>query len=200
MHPSVKISILNQEWRKLTLDYFFAIALSANSHSQRSQDPTVIVQTFLTQQGESAHTLVLTVKTQKMEGFCSQILKPNLVLKVLNYSTRHQFLINKNKNRSKFLFTFPHPSQDRTSVWANSPWASSLMIKVTDPTLEICRYSKAYTLAEEQLHLSTHKHQWRTFWPFAILGGSRSCNNPMVYLTLKMQIEPVSSFAMTCYM
>jgi hypothetical protein len=53
---------------------------------------------------------------------------PNLVLKVLNYANvvlkvlnYANGLINKDKNRGRFLFAFPHPSQNRTSVWVNSP-------------------------------------------------------------------------------
>jgi hypothetical protein len=33
------------------------------------------------------------------------------------------FLINNVKNRGKFLFTFPHPSPNGTSVLVDSPWA-----------------------------------------------------------------------------
>jgi hypothetical protein len=47
-----------------------------------------------------------------------------LVLKVLNYTTRSQFLINKDRNRGMFLFTFPYPSWNGISVWVNSPWAT----------------------------------------------------------------------------
>jgi hypothetical protein len=46
-----------------------------------------------------------------------------LVSKVLNHSHGKQFIINKDKNRGRFLFTFPHPSRNGTSVWVNSPWA-----------------------------------------------------------------------------
>jgi hypothetical protein len=49
---------------------------------------------------------------------------PNLVLKVLYYFNGSQFLVNKDKNRGRFLFIFPHPSRNGTSVWVNSPWAT----------------------------------------------------------------------------
>jgi hypothetical protein len=34
-----------------------------------------------------------------------------------------KFIINKDKNRDKYLFAFPHSSPKGRSVWANSPWA-----------------------------------------------------------------------------
>jgi hypothetical protein len=74
-------------------------------------------------QGESTHTLVLTVKAQKLALFIFKILITNLVLDVLNYNSGTQLLIKKNNNKGMFLFTFPHPSSNGTSVWVNSPWA-----------------------------------------------------------------------------
>jgi hypothetical protein len=52
-----------------------------------------------------------------------------LVLKVLNYSSGSQFIINKDKNRGRFLFTFPHPSWNGMSIWVNFPWASKRISK-----------------------------------------------------------------------
>jgi hypothetical protein len=38
-----------------------------------------------------------------------------LVSKVINQTSRTQFLINKDKNRGRFLFTIPHPSSNGTN-------------------------------------------------------------------------------------
>jgi hypothetical protein len=78
---------------------------------------------ILCRQGESTHTLVLTIKMQKWKISILRSLIPNLVLKVLTHSNESQFLINKDKNRGRFSFTFPHPSLNGMSVWVNSPWA-----------------------------------------------------------------------------
>jgi hypothetical protein len=78
-------------------------------------------------QGESAHTLVLTVKTQKLEIVYFWKFDIKFGSKSIKLVYWKQILINNDPNRGRFLFIFPHPSPNGTSVWVNSPWASGDM-------------------------------------------------------------------------
>jgi hypothetical protein len=69
--------------------------------------------TWILGQGESAHTLVLTVKTQKLEYFL--FVEFDLKFGFKSIKLIH-WKINLDTNRGSFLFTFHHPSPKGTSV------------------------------------------------------------------------------------